>query len=163
MTPGEHARPGRTLDPMWALGDKKSSQSGDDDNFTFLGKGVEFKGVVNFDGTVRIDGKLEGEIHTTGTLIVGEFAVVKGIISAGTLLTSGKINGTVTATERIQILKQGVLIGDIRTPAIAIEDGAHFHGMCDMGAHRWVEEHPQAARNVHDLTLHRNKIRTPDL
>ena len=127
MTPGEPALPGRTIDPMWAIGDKKSSPS-DDDNFTFLGKGVEFKGVVNFDGTVRIDGKLEGEIHTTGTLIVGELAVVKGIISAGTLLTSGKINGTVTATERIQILKQGVLIGDIRTPAIEIEDGAHFLG-----------------------------------
>lgn len=147
---------------MWAIGDKKTSPS-DDDNFTFLGKGVEFKGVVNFDGTVRIDGKLEGEIHTTGTLIVGELAVVKGIISAGTLITSGKINGTVTATERIQILKQGVLIGDIRTPTIAIEDGAHFHGMCDMGAHRWVEEHPQSAKNVHDLTLHRSKIRSPDL
>jgi len=147
---------------MWAIGDKKTSPS-DNDNFTFLGKGVEFKGVVNFDGTVRIDGKLEGEIHTTGTLIVGEVAVVKGIITAGTLLTSGKINGTVTATERIQILKQGVLIGDIRTPAIAIEDGAHFHGMCDMGAHRWVEEHPQSSKNVHDLTLHRSKIRTPDL
>lgn len=148
---------------MWALGDKKSSPSGNDDNFTFLGKGVEFKGVVNFDGTVRIDGKLEGEIHTTGTLIVGEFAVVKGIITAGTLLTSGKINGTVTASDKIHILKQGVLIGDIRTPAIAIEDGAHFHGMCDMGAHRWAEEQPQPPKNVHDLTLHRNKIRTPDL
>lgn len=148
--------------PMWAISDKKSSQT-DDDNFTFLGKGVEFKGVVNFDGTVRIDGKLEGEIHTTGTLIVGEFAVVKGIISAGTLLTSGKINGTVTATEKIQILKQGVLIGDIRTPAIAIEDGAHFHGMCDMGAHRWVDDHSSQGKNVHDLALHRNKARATDL
>ena len=68
---------------MWALGDKAASNSSNDDNFTFLGKGVEFKGVVNFDGTVRIDGKLEGEIHTSGTLIVGEFAVIKGIISAG--------------------------------------------------------------------------------
>ena len=148
---------------MWALGDRAASHSSNDDNFTFLGKGVEFKGIVNFDGTVRIDGKLEGEIHTTGTLIVGEFAVIKGIISAGTLMTSGKINGTVTATEKIQILKQGVLIGDIRTPAIAIEDGAHFHGMCEMGAHKWVDEHPGQGKNVHDLAPHRNKVRAPDL
>ena len=49
-------------------------------------------------------------------------------------MTSGKVNGTVTATAKIQILKPGVLIGDIRTPGILIEDGAHFHGMCDMGA-----------------------------
>jgi cytoskeletal protein CcmA (bactofilin family) len=148
---------------MWAIGDKKVQAGSDNDNFTFLGKGVDFKGVVNFDGTIRIDGRLEGEIHTTGTLIVGEYAVVKGIISAGTLMTSGKINGTVTATEKIQILKPGVLIGDIRTPAISIEEGAHFHGMCDMGAHKWVEEHQAPNKNIHDLTLHRGKVRSTDL
>lgn len=148
---------------MWAIGDKKVPAGNDNENFTFLGKGVDFKGVVNFDGTVRIDGRLEGEIHTTGTLIVGEHAVIKGIISAGTLITSGKINGTVTATETIQILKPGVLIGDIRTPAISIEDGAHFHGMCDMGAHKWVEEHQSPNKNVHDLIAHRGKVRSTDL
>lgn len=147
---------------MWAIGDRKISPEQAEDNFTFLGRGVEFKGVVNFDGTVRVDGRLEGEIHTTGLLIVGESAIIKGIVSAGTLMTSGKINGTVSATEKIQILKQGVLIGDIRTPAISIEDGGHFHGMCDMGAHKWVEEAGQP-KNVHDLALHRNKVRTQDL
>lgn len=44
---------------MWAMGEKKAHDGSDNDNFTFLGKGVEFKGVVNFDGTVRIDGRLE--------------------------------------------------------------------------------------------------------
>jgi len=148
---------------MWAIGEKNAQAGSNNENFTFLGKGVDFKGVVNFDGTVRIDGRLEGEIHTTGTLIVGEHAVIKGIVSAGILMTSGKINGTVTATEKIQMMKPGVLIGDIRTPAISIEDGAHFHGMCDMGAHKWVEEHPTPNKNVHDLTAHRGKIRSSDL
>ncbi len=148
---------------MWAMGDKKAQESSDGENFTFLAKGADFKGVVNFDGTVRIDGRLEGEIHTTGTLIVGEHAVVKGIISAGTLMTSGKINGTVTASDRIQILKPGMLIGDVRTPTISIEDGAHFHGMCDMGAHKWVEETTVPDKNVHDLAMHRGKVRSADL
>jgi cytoskeletal protein CcmA (bactofilin family) len=148
---------------MWAIGEKKTQDGNDQENFTFLGKGVDFKGVVNFDGTVRIDGRLEGEIHTTGTLIVGEHAVIKGIISAGILMTSGKINGTVTATEKIHISKPGILIGDIRTPAIAIEDGAHFHGMCDMGAHKWVEDHSPSGKNIHDLTAHRGKVRSADL
>ncbi len=146
---------------MWAIGEKKAPDH-DHENFTFLGKGVDFKGVVNFDGTVRVDGRLEGEIHTTGTLIVGEHAVVKGIVSAGVLMTSGKINGTVTATEKIQILKPGILIGDIRTPAISIEDGAHFHGLCDMGAHRWVEDTGSSSAPVHDLAAHRGKVRSAD-
>lgn len=148
---------------MWAIGEKHAQTGNENENFTFLGKGVDFKGVLNFDGTVRVDGRLEGEIHTTGTLIVGEHAVIKGIISAGVLMTSGKINGTVTATERIQLLKAAVLIGEIRTPAISIEDGAHFHGMCDMGAHKWVDEPPAPNKNVHDLSSHRTKVRSTDL
>lgn len=148
---------------MWAIGNKYAQAGSENENFTFLGKGVDFKGVVNFDGTIRIDGRLEGEIHTTGTLIVGEYAVIKGIISAGILMTSGKINGTVAAAEKIQILKPGVLIGDIRTPVICIEEGAHFHGMCDMGAHNWVEGDQSSDRNVHDLSAHREKRRATDL
>jgi cytoskeletal protein CcmA (bactofilin family) len=125
---------------MWAR-KEQSEQSAEPDfeNFTLLAKDVDFKGVVNFDGTVRVDGRVEGEIHTTGTLIVGENAIIKGIVSAGVLMNSGKINGTITAVEKIQILKPGVLVGDIRTPLIAIEEGSHFHGMCDMGVRAWSE------------------------
>ncbi len=151
---------------MWALGDRKQQIQSDDDNFTFLGKGVDFKGVVNFDGTVRVDGRLEGEIHTTGTLIVGEHAVIRGNISAGTLMTSGRINGTVTASDKIQIQKPGILIGDIRTPAISIEEGAHFHGMSDMGAHNWVDDQATATHEdayIHDLASRRSKVRAQDL
>ncbi|THJ12574.1 MAG: polymer-forming cytoskeletal protein [Nitrospira sp. CG24C] len=112
----------------------------DNENFTLLGRGTDFKGVVSFDGTVRIDGRVEGEIYISGTLIVGEHAVIEGVVSVGVLMNSGKINGTVTALEKIHILKPGVLVGDIRTPVIAIEEGSRFHGMCDMGDHHWSGE-----------------------
>ena len=127
---------------MWARKEQVVETAPDHENFTLLAKDVEFKGVVNFDGTVRVDGRVEGEIHTTGTLIVGEHAVIKGVVSAGVLMNSGKINGTITAVQKIQILKPGVLVGDVRTPLIAIEEGSHFHGMCDMGLAPWSE--PQA-------------------
>lgn len=126
---------------MWARKEQsEQSTEHDFENFTLLAKDVDFKGVVNFDGTVRVDGRVEGEIHTTGTLIVGEHAIIKGIVSAGVLMNSGKINGTITAVEKIQILKPGILVGDIRTPSIAIEEGSHFHGMCDMGVRAWSEQ-----------------------
>src|SRR6476660_6701349 len=125
---------------MWATKERNQQTEQGSENFTLLGKGTDFKGVVNFDGTVRVDGRVEGEIHTTGTLIVGEHAIIKGIVSAGVLMNSGKINGTITAVEKIQILKPGVLVGDIRTPLIAIEEGSHFHGMCDMGVREWSEQ-----------------------
>jgi cytoskeletal protein CcmA (bactofilin family) len=125
---------------MWARKEQVVQTEPDYENFTLLAKDVDFKGVVNFDGTVRIDGRVEGEIHTTGTLIVGEHAVIKGVVSAAVLMNSGRINGTITAVERIQILKPGVLVGDVRTPSIAIEEGSHFHGMCDMGMQQWSEQ-----------------------
>lgn len=118
---------------MWTRKEQSAQSEPDYDNFTLLAKDVDFKGVINFDGTVRVDGRIEGEIHTTGTVIVGEHGVIQGIISAGVIMNSGKIKGTVTAHEKVQILKPGALVGDIRTPSISIEEGSCFQGMCDMG------------------------------
>ncbi len=146
---------------MWKRNGKNNSLR-DDENFTFLGKGVDFKGVIHFDGTVRIDGRLEGEIHTKGTLIVGENAVIKGLIFACSLICSGKINGTINAAEKVELMKPAVLIGDVRSPSISMEPGAHFHGLCDMGANKWFSEEHQDLENVHDLTAHRGKIRVKD-
>jgi len=123
---------------MWELNGKKSMPEREE-NFTFLGRGVDFKGVIRFDGTVRIDGQLDGEVHAKGTLIIGEHATIKGLISAGTIICGGKIQATITATEKVQLLKTGVLIGDVRTPLLGMEEGAHHHGMCEMGANKIAE------------------------
>jgi cytoskeletal protein CcmA (bactofilin family) len=144
---------------MWGFTAKKKSILEDGETFTFLGKNVEFKGVVNFEGTARIDGRLEGEVHTNGTLIVAEHAVIKGIISTGTLISGGKIYGTVSASERVQLLKPAVLIGDVRTPSFSIEDGVHFHGMSDMGSKGRPEPESQGLEKVHDLTALRSRMR----
>ena len=152
---------------MWNVNGKTANPMETDENFTFLGKGVRFNGVVHFDGTVRIDGRLEGEIHTKGTLVVGEHALIKGIIAAGTITSGGRINGTVTATERVHLLKSAVMIGDVRSPAFSMEDGAHFHGLCDMGMKPLPEgdEHPDDEPDldkVHDLAAHRGKVRAQE-
>ena len=115
----------------------------DDGNITLLAKGVELKGEIRVDGTVRIDGRLEGDIYTKGQVIVGEDGVVKGTITAGVLISSGHIKATVTASERVQLLKTGLLMGEVRTPAFAMEDGAKFQGTSDMGVTTWPEEAPR--------------------
>ena len=76
---------------MWAAKERSPQVEQGNENITLLGKGSDFKGIVSFDGTVRVDGRVEGEIHTTGTLIVGEHAIIEGIVSAGVLMNSGKI------------------------------------------------------------------------
>lgn len=151
---------------MWGLNGKKKNPLEEDENFTFLGRGVDFKGVISFEGTVRIDGRLEGEIRTKGMLVVGEHAVIKGSITAGTLISGGKINANVTANQKVQLLKSAVLIGDVRAPIFSMEEGAHFHGSCDMGANKWLdqwlEQDREELENVHDLAAHRDRLRLQD-
>lgn len=104
-----------------------------DDIIAFLGKGTEFKGMLTYQGTIRVDGKIEGEILTKGTLIVGDTAEINAEVNAGTIISSGKINGNLVATEKIQLLNPAVLTGSIKTPHLLIEEGVKFNGTCDMG------------------------------
>ncbi|HEX3203539.1 MAG TPA: polymer-forming cytoskeletal protein [Nitrospiraceae bacterium] len=149
---------------MWELNGKKPVPDRDE-NFTFLGRGVDFKGVIRFDGTVRIDGRMEGEVHTKGVLIVGEHAAIKGLVVAGTVICGGRVQATVTASEKVQLLKSAILIGDIRTPILSMDEGAHHHGMCEMGANKnmdQVEPVVEQPDNVHNLAIHRGKVRAQE-
>ena len=98
----------------------------------FVGKGVKFKGIISYSGTVRIDGELEGEIQTDGTLLIGEEAHISANISAGTIICSGKITGDVKAVERIKLYSPAVLTGSVDTPAMSMEEGAQLNGHCAM-------------------------------
>lgn len=119
---------------MW--GDKEKAKNNDgfaQEYYTFLGKGVDFRGKAEFEGTVRVDGNFEGEITSDDTLIIGESAFIKGTIIGGTIVSSGRIEGIITASKKIQLLKPAVLIGDIQTPIFSMEEGVYFQGGCDMG------------------------------
>src|SRR3989441_5328968 len=117
---------------MWSKREKGNVYTmNGDEPFTFLGKGAQFKGIIHFEGTIRIDGRLEGEIHTKGTLMVGEHAVIEGDISAGTIVSGGTINGNLKATERVQLLPSAVLNGDLKTPFLKVEEGVQLHGTCE--------------------------------
>lgn len=98
----------------------------------FLGKGSDFKGVLSFEGTIRVDGKIEGDIITKDTLIVGESAEINGNINVGTIITSGRINGNINASKKAQFVAPGAFTGDLNTPALQLDEGFNFNGKCDM-------------------------------
>ena len=98
----------------------------------FLGEGTDFKGILTFEGTVRIDGKLEGEVYTKDTLIVGESAVVNAEINVHTIVISGVVRGNISATGKTEVHRPGKLFGNVKTPSIFIEEGVVFEGNCAM-------------------------------
>jgi cytoskeletal protein CcmA (bactofilin family) len=105
----------------------------------FLGEGTDFKGILTFEGTVRIDGQMEGEIFTKDTLIVGESAVVNAEINVHTIAISGVVKGNINASGKIEVHRPGKLFGNVKTPSLFIEEGVIFEGNCSM-AHDADEE-----------------------
>ena len=98
----------------------------------FLGEGTEFNGLLSFEGTVRIDGKFEGEVVSKDTLILGNSAVMNAEVSVGIIIVRGKIAGNIVASKKIEIRAEGEVIGNIKTPLLFIEEGAILDGKCEM-------------------------------
>lgn len=106
--------------------------SGDGEVSAFVGTGVEFKGIIRYNGTVRIDGKVEGEIYTDGVLLVGKEAVITAKISAGSVISRGKITGDIAATEKVKLLTPAALTGSVKAPLLSMDEGVLFNGTMEM-------------------------------
>ena len=99
----------------------------------FLDRGSSFKGELEFEDTMRIDGKFNGKIHSKNELIVGESAHIEGDIHVGRIAISGTVVGKIVAAQRVEIHRNGKVYSDIDTPNLIIEEGAIFQGNCVMG------------------------------
>ena len=123
---------------------------GAEDINAFVGKGVEFKGTISYSGTIRIDGYLDGEIHTDGVLLIGEEAVIQAKITAGTIVSKGKVTGDVVAKECVKLRAPAVMNGSVKAPVLSMEDGVLFNGALEM-AHG-VHELPREA-SLHPIGM----------
>ena len=88
-----------------------------------LNPDVEIKGNLKFAGELTFDGKLDGEIQTDGILNLGDSAVINGNINAQSVVVRGKINGNITAKEKVDIKAKTELFGDVRAAKLVIEEG----------------------------------------
>ena len=109
---------------MMASGDPETQ----DQVIAFVGVGMAFKGVIRYSGTVRIDGRMEGEIHTDGVLLVGKDAVITAQISSRMVVSRGKIAGDITATEKVRLIAPATLNGSVNAPLLSMEEGVLFTG-----------------------------------
>lgn len=109
-----------------------SSTANRGDVVAFIGPGVEFKGTISYQGSVQIDGRLDGEIHTDGVLLVGQQAVITAKVSAGSVISKGKITGDIVAKEKVQLLASAVMEGSLNTPQLSMESGVLLNGTVEM-------------------------------
>ena len=97
-----------------------------------IDRGCSMEGKLTFDGIVQINADFKGEIISDGTLMVGSEAKIDARIVVDAVVVEGCIHGVVEAKGRIELRKGSKLVADITTPSLLIEDGAVFHGKCQM-------------------------------
>ena len=122
-------------DPRLASSPSSQSPSGSSSSGTrnVLSSDVEIKGTVKFQHDLIVDGKIDGEIHSTGNLTVGENARLKAEIKTGTVVVYGKVHGNLTASDRVELKASAEVIGDIKAKFLTIEAGAIFVGKSTVG------------------------------
>ncbi len=100
----------------------------------FIDQGSEFSGKLSFKDTVLIDGRVEGEIASETTLIVGETGHVQANITSETVIISGEVQGDIIASGQVAVHKTGCVLADIQTASLIVEEGAQISGRIDMSA-----------------------------
>jgi cytoskeletal protein CcmA (bactofilin family) len=111
-----------------------------------LNSDVELKGTLKFAGELTFDGKLDGDINSDGVLNLGDNAVVKGNLNVNAVVLRGKVNGNVTAKEKIEIKTKAELFGDIRSPKLVIEEGVTFVGKSEVNPNKVSPSAPPLPR-----------------
>ena len=99
----------------------------------FIGEGADFEGKLTFTDRVRIEGRFQGEIQGSATLVVGPTGEIDATVEARRVEVSGSIAGDVKAEEKLVLHKTARIRGDVVAGALAIEDGARLEGRVTMG------------------------------
>jgi cytoskeletal protein CcmA (bactofilin family) len=103
-----------------------------DDAFinSIIGEGTRFKGEFDLNGLLRIDGDFTGTIRTSGKVLVGRNGRAECTLHAGTVVIGGVVRGEIFSLEKVIILSTGLMLGNITTPRLIVEEGVIFNGTC---------------------------------
>ena len=97
---------------------------------TIIGEGAEFEGTITTKTALRVDGRVKGDIQSTGSVIIGAAGEVVGKIFAKQMFIAGTVVGNVSAEDRTEFVSGGYLHGDLITGDLIIEKGASLDGNC---------------------------------
>ena len=112
---------------------KKDRNSNRGSSVTILTKQSHFQGKLFCQGSTRVAGKIDGEIVSKGLLIIEKGAMITAKITADEAIIQGKVKGSLTATESVNLETTSHFSGDITTPSLVVCEGAIFNGQTSMG------------------------------
>jgi cytoskeletal protein CcmA (bactofilin family) len=101
---------------------------------SIIGEGTRFKGEFDLNGLLRIDGDFSGVIRTRGKVLVGRNGRAECTMHAGTVVVGGVVKGEITSTEKVIVLSTGLVLGNVTTPRLIVEEGVILDGSCRVTA-----------------------------
>lgn len=97
---------------------------------SIIGEGAHFNGDISLKGLFRIDGDFSGTIKEADKVLIGRNGRAQCTIHAGTVVVGGVVKGDIVSTEKVVVLSTGMVIGNISTPRLMVEDGVVLNGRC---------------------------------
>lgn len=110
----------------------RAAQPGSNEAGTYIGAEAFIKGDVNVPHSMRLDGRIQGQINVSDTLMVGQGGQIDGNIQSRSVVIAGRVIGTVTATDKITMDSTAVMTGDLTCSKLVIQEGAVFDGQTRM-------------------------------
>lgn len=104
-----------------------------DGGLSIIGPGMTVVGDLVTDGTLRVEGRIEGNVRVAGTVVIGKDGVVTGEIVAQDAVVSGTVDGSLTARSRIEVHASARVAGDLRARSMQLDEGAILNGSLAMG------------------------------
>lgn len=107
---------------------------------SIIGVDTVFTGTLKTKETTRIDGKIEGDVFSEGTLVIGQTGKIEGNVKSVNIIVAGEIKGDIKVTEKVEVVSTGRIFGNIRTKGLVIDEHAVFQGKCIMNGAPGADE-----------------------
>jgi cytoskeletal protein CcmA (bactofilin family) len=114
-------------------GFKEENEFRNDAKTAYQTPGCKIKGTIKFDGPMKVDGKVEGKIITdNGELVIGKTGTVNAAINTKSAIVEGRVDGKITASDRVVLKQKAHFIGDLQAKTLVVEEGVVFVGRCNV-------------------------------
>ena len=110
--------------------DQSIGRSGDLN--TIIGKGSTMEGTLRVENSLRVDGRIKGNVTTSDSLVIGKEGEIDGEIIAKNAIIGGKARGKINASGKVVLEAKAFFQGEMKTARLVIDDGAVFDGQCNM-------------------------------
>lgn len=127
---------------------KTGREGGGSDDISIIGPEMKVQGDLVTDGTVRVEGRIEGNVEAGKAVVVGRGGEVHGDVRTQDAVVSGRVLGGLTAASRLEVQATARIDGEVHARRLQLEEGAMLNGTVRMGE---IELESPSDRKAHDV------------